>query len=130
MPKWILFLDDTRDWPRRGEHFDEMWEHIDYNVPEGTAFKNDDIRLCKTVQEAKDLILKEGLPAFMSLDHDMGMGAEGKVAETGMDFLKWLQFVYQEGPIPPYRLHTANTVAYQNMYSFLASWEKSLGVQP
>ena len=128
MSKWILFLDDTRDPPWMNASYDTLWQ--DYVLPIWPEAKESDLRLCRTVQEAKDLILKDGPPAFMSLDHDMGMGAECKPAETGMDFLKWFQFVYQEGPIPPYRLHTANTVACQNMYSFLESWQKSMGMKP
>ena len=72
-----------------------------------------------SISEAKRFVNVLGLPEFMDLDHDLGKD------ETAMDFLKWLQTEYPDGPIPEYNVHSENPIGKLNILSFIKSWKKS-----
>ncbi|MFZ4575722.1 MAG: cyclic-phosphate processing receiver domain-containing protein [Phycisphaerales bacterium] len=99
MKSWCLYLDDLRSPPADGR---------DYLV-------------ARTPDEAMGLIRARGLPAFMSLDHDLG---------PDLDTMQFLQSLYREFPHPPsfpeYHVHSANPVGRANIISFLESWRRSL----
>lgn len=130
-PNFYLFLDDER-MPQR-----VTWVKIPQNV------------LWTIVRNYKDFveaIAKNGIPAFVSFDHDLGLehykahnlapdGATyeevyGQATEkTGMDCLKWLvEKVLQPGkhPMPPHALHTYSRVGALNMAAYIESYGKSL----
>lgn len=106
---WYLYLDDERELPH---HYDRERRWF----------------VCRSSEEAKQMVLKNGIPAFMSLDHDLG----GE--DTTMKFLHWLAEEYyndtDKNPagkllvIPGYVIHSQNPIGAQNIKSFIESWKK------
>ncbi len=74
----------------------------------------------RSSEEAKALVLKNGVPSFMSLDHDLGE------TDNVMVFLKWLVYEYGCDTPPAYHVHSANPVGKANIISYMESWKKSL----
>lgn len=93
-----LFIDDERSPP------DETWV------------------VTRSSYDALDYIETNGMPNFISFDHDLG----GE--DTTMVFLKKLvEYVWNGTDSPPdYKVHSANPVGSQNIISFMESWKKSL----
>lgn len=93
-----LFIDDVRD-PPEGE-----WVVV------------------RSSSEALAYVKENGLPAFISFDHDLG----GE--DTTMVFLrKLVDTVWNGDDIPPeYTVHSANPVGSKNIVSFMESWKRSL----
>ena len=102
---WKLWLDDQLNDP----------EVPVRHTPEGFVGAKSSANAIKLVEE-------HGLPFFMDLDHDLGGG------DTVMELLRWMQRKYPEGPVPEYRIHTQNVVGEPAIRSFMASWEKSIGL--
>lgn len=65
---WRLFLDDERS----------------------PTYDLGDVLVAIDSDEAIRLVQEFGLPEWISLDHDLGKGADGKVKPTAMKFLWWL----------------------------------------
>jgi len=94
---WKLFLDDER-------------------------FPADDDRewkIARSVGQAKAMIEENGLPYYMTLDHDLGEDL------TGYDFVKW--FVehlmnYELEWTGTFYVHSQNPIGKQNMESYLDSY--------
>mgnify|MGYP000875156311 CR=1 FL=1 len=102
---WKLFLDDERDLAYIGEEGHLEW------------------RVARSVEEAKKLVEKLGMPVEMSLDHDLGV-VNGECSTT-MEFLKWLQEWWDANKrprVPDFQAHSANPVGVQNIRSFMRSW--------
>ena len=107
---WYLYLDDERELPH---HYDRERRWF----------------VCRSSEEAKQMVLKYGIPCFMSLDHDLG----GE--DTTMKFLHWLAEEYYTDTknnvgenylaIPGYVIHSQNPVGAQNIKSYMESWKKS-----
>lgn len=93
-----LFLDDVRNPP------DNDWV------------------VCRSTQEAIEIIVQKGLPDFMSLDHDLGGD------DTTMVFLKRLVSEVWDGKSnpPEYQVHSANPIGTKNITSYMDSWKKSI----
>ena len=81
---------------------------------------NNDMIVCRSSAEAIDYIKINGLPYFMSLDHDLGG------TDTVMDFIKAMTDLYPDGPVPQYQIHSANPEGSKNMDAYLRSWKRSL----
>ena len=83
----------------------------------------DDSVLVKTVQEAKSYILKNGMPSFISFDHDLGENQS-----TGFDLAKWIveQDLDQQGLFIPddftFRVHSQNPVGGRNIEMLLNNY--------
>lgn len=81
--------------------------------------------VCKSVNEAMELIKERGLPAEISMDHDLGEGQK-----TGYDFTKELtdyiieNALYDEFLNIDWNYHTANPVGRDNMKRFINSMTK------
>lgn len=98
---WNLFLDDLRD------------------PPPGR-----DWVVCRSTEEALAAVAARGMPAFASLDHDLG----GE--DTVMVFLRRLAAERWDGSSPPpeSEVHSANPVGKMNIISFMESWRKSMSL--
>lgn len=107
---WHLYLDDERNLP---SHYDR--ERRWY--------------VCRSSEEAKQMVKRYGIPQFMSLDHDLGGD------DTTMKFLHWLAEEYffdqDKNPggeyliIPGYVIHSQNPVGAENIKSYMESWKKA-----
>lgn len=100
--KWLLWLDDQWDDPATPMR----------HTPPGFL-------PAASSKEALGLIQQHGMPAFMSLDHDLG----GE--DDAMVFLRALSLEHYEADLPTYQIHSANPVGAANIRSFLESWRKS-----
>lgn len=99
---WILYLDDERT-PKDGR----PWI------------------IARTAQQAKDLVLKNGMPDFISFDHDLGI--EGSKEESGYDFAKWLTEMDMDGKIQipdnfEWYVHSANPEGAKNIRGIMNSY--------
>lgn len=93
--KIILYLDDLRPTP-------EGFERV-YDYEEFIAF-----------------ISKNGMPEFISFDHDLGLG------KTGLDCAKWLvEFCLDnQVPLPEFTVHSQNPVGKENIEMLLNNLKK------
>jgi hypothetical protein len=78
----------------------------------------------RSSSEAIAYIQMNGMPAFISFDHDLGGD------DTTMIFLKDLvDLVWNGEDSPPaYEVHSANPVGSKNIVSFMESWKRSMGL--
>ncbi len=91
-----LFLDDERDPPKGNWH----WAVV------------------RSSDEAIAWITMNGLPVYMSLDHDLGGD------DTSMRFLNWLTDYHLQkgGAFPRYTVHSQNPVGAANIKGLLRSY--------
>jgi len=97
---WRLFMDDER-------------------FP---ADNDPDWKIARSVGQAKALVEENGLPYYMSLDHDMGEEL------TGYDFVKWLcEWIIQNDAkwTHKFYVHSQNPIGAKNMRMYLDSFTKS-----
>lgn len=107
---WKLYLDDERNIPN---HY--CTKSIWY--------------ICRSSDDAKQMVLKHGIPKFISFDHDLGGN------DTSMVFLKWLANEYYTDEkynknlnslnIPQYVIHSQNPVGAKNIESYIECWKKA-----
>ena len=92
---WNLFLDDERDPPSDGRR----WE------------------VARSCDAAAALVAARGLPAYASLDHDLGAD------KTGADFVRWLGEYVLDNRVPmdgfSWYVHSQNPVGSQNIHGYL-----------
>lgn len=93
-----MFLDDIRNSP------DDTWVIV------------------RSSREAIDYIQQNGLPDFISFDHDLGGD------DTAMVFLYYLvnNICNSSDDPPKYKIHSANPIGSKNIEAFMESWKKSL----
>lgn len=81
----------------------------------------DNFVLVKTIEELKKLVEAHQIAA-LSLDHDLGLDANGQLLATGYDFVKW--FCEHGHFAEKIYLHTDNTVGRDNMFAVLKASQK------
>lgn len=96
MPYW-LYIDDERKCP---------WDRDSFFV-------------AKSSSEAIEIVKKNGLPEFISFDHDLGGD------DTSIVFILWMIENYPDSPIKTYKIHSANPVGSKNIESYMRSWAKA-----
>lgn len=101
---YLLFLDDTRD------------------AVDTYGIYGEDMIVARSTHEAQEIVLKQGMPSKLLLDHDLGGD------DRAMDFLKWLANEYWDGQqsIPDYEVHSSNAEGKLNLQSYMKSWKNSL----
>jgi hypothetical protein len=101
-----LFLDDIREveWIYNGEMRDYL------KLPWVTV---------RTYEEFVKWIEENGMPNFISFDHDLG------TEKTGYDCAFWLVEYCMDNnvPLPKYNVHSANPVGRQNIFSLFLSFK-------
>ena len=105
---WKLWLDDQLDDTDKPERW----------VPVGYLG-------AKTSEEAKKLVLTNGLPEIMDLDFDLGI-VDGQI-DTAEPFLRWLANEYYDTP-PEYHVHSRNNQGAPWIKSWMDSWKKSISL--
>ncbi|MGH2308113.1 cyclic-phosphate processing receiver domain-containing protein [Aliarcobacter sp. ERUVET-8] len=98
-----LYLDDVRDLP--DESFD----------------------LARSYEEAVLFVKENGIPPFISFDHDLGVDENEKLLPTGFDFAKWLvemdmDNIYKFPENFSFHVHSANPVGKGNIESYLNNY--------
>jgi hypothetical protein len=81
----------------------------------------------ETSEEAIELVQKYGFEnlELIDLDHDLGLYPDGS-ERTAKTFVKWLQETYPDGPVPAFKVHSANPDGAGWLRSYLDSWKRSL----
>lgn len=81
---------------------------------------SDDYVVVRSTNDAIEYIKNNGMPEFISFDHDLG----GE--DTTMIFLKRLMNEIWDGKSnpPDYQIHSANPIGKLNIQSFMESWKK------
>lgn len=90
----------------------------------GDMYKNDsDWVIIRTYGDFVDWIVENGLPDYISFDHDLG-----EKEFTGYDCAKWLvDYCMDNGfDIPEFQSHSANPVGRKNIVSYLNNAKKVL----
>lgn len=106
-----LFLDDER-MPR-----DVTWVLIG-----GVGSWGADWQIVRSLEEAKDWVLRNGFPDVISFDHDLGMdhyAGNYDDGKTGFDFAKWLvEYDMDTNSMPEkfsYTVHSKNPIGSENI---------------
>jgi hypothetical protein len=113
-----LFLDDER-MPR-----DVTWVLIG-----GVGSWGADWQIVRSLQEAKDWVIKNGFPDVISFDHDLGVKChEGDYSDenTGYDFAKWLvEYDIETNTMPDnfkFTVHSKNPIGAENIQTYLGNY--------
>lgn len=103
--KTKLFLDDERKLP------------------------DDSYSLVRSYEEAVNYVKENGIPSFISFDHDLGLDENNQIAKTGFDFAKWLVemdidniFLFPKNF--SFYVHSSNSVGKENIHSYLTNYLK------
>ncbi|WP_432220920.1 cyclic-phosphate processing receiver domain-containing protein [Flavobacterium sp. TMP13] len=91
------------------------------------SLKDDDFIIVRNFIDFKKVILKKGLPSYISFDNDLGLDEYGIIAPDGYAAAKWL--VYNSGldlRELQFYVHSANPVAKQQIQSLLDNYIKHL----
>jgi len=95
----------------------------DIRIPSDPSFI-----IVRSFSEAVSFVMKNGVPSFISFDHDLGM-KDGELLETGYDFAKWLVENDLNGVIKipedfSFNVHSANPVGAKNIESYINNYIK------
>ena len=98
-----MFLDDIRD-PKN-----------DYDV------------IVRSFEEAINFVKENGIPTFISFDHDLGCDEMGSILKSGYDFAKWLVDMDIENisKFPDnftFDIHSANPIGKNNIKAILNNY--------
>ncbi|MCT7523251.1 hypothetical protein N5T57_09975 [Aliarcobacter cryaerophilus] len=90
---------------------------------------DDSYYLVRTYEEAVNYVKENGIPSFISFDHDLGLDENKQLAKTGFDFAKWLVemdidniFLFPENF--SFYVHSSNSVGKENIHSYLTNYLK------
>lgn len=120
MNNYNLFLDDKRT----------LKMAYDYNSGLEKILSQEEIVIAKNYDEFVETIEMRGLPKFVTFDHDLGdfiINEEGeKIERTGKTCADWLGVYCMENKlkIPPYYVHSDNTVGKENIKKTLEFYAK------
>ena len=92
--------------------------------------KNDFDVIVRSYDEAVAFINKNGIPNFISFDHDLGVDENENLLPTGYDFAKWLvdmdmDNIYKFPENFTFHVHSANPVGKANIEGYLNNYLKS-----
>ena len=98
-----MFLDDIRD-PKN-----------DYDV------------IVRSYEEAINFVKENGIPTFISFDHDLGCDEMGNILKDGYDFAKWLvdmdiENIHKFPDNFTFEIHSANPIGKNHIKSILNNY--------
>jgi hypothetical protein len=75
----------------------------------------DNWEIVRSYEEAVEFVLKNGLPNFISFDHDLG------TEKTGYDFAKWLVDHIMDNDLDKFEfyVHSQNPIGKRNIEEYL-----------
>lgn len=89
--------------------------------------KTDNWTIVRSFTEAKEYILSNGCPDYISFDHDLGLDG------TGFDLAKWIvEYDLDNNIIPEkfnFNVHSANPVGAENIQALLNSYLSFKGLK-
>jgi hypothetical protein len=85
---------------------------------------DDSFVVVRSVKEAIGFVLENGMPDFISFDHDLGCSNDGQIYPSGYDFVKWLVEADMSGAINisddfSFAVHSQNPVGTKNIEALL-----------
>ena len=86
--------------------------------------RNQDWTIVRSYQEFIDWVTNNGVPDYISFDHDLGE------EKSGFDCAKWLCNYCLDShiPLPEFSVHSANPVGRENIESIMNNYTKRLNV--
>ncbi|APW65289.1 hypothetical protein LPB137_05215 [Poseidonibacter parvus] len=83
--------------------------------------------IVRSFYEATSYVEENGIPEYISFDHDLGCDKEGIELESGFDFVKWLVDMDIENKYNfpndfDFNVHSANPIGKENIESLLNSY--------
>lgn len=89
--------------------------------------KSDDFVIVRSFEDAIKFVEANGIPEFISFDHDLGCDEEGNILKSGYDFAKWLvdsdinkEFIFPDNF--DFNVHSANPIGRNNIESILNNY--------
>lgn len=81
----------------------------------------------RSVKEAINFVLENGMPDFISFDHDLGCSYDGQIYPSGYDFAKWLVEADISGAVDisddfSFAVHSQNPVGAKNIEALLSGY--------
>lgn len=121
--KKYLFLDDER-----------MPEDVTWLLIGGVGHLGADWKIVRSLQEAKEWVLKNGFPDVISFDHDLGdihYVGDYSDGNTGYDFAKWLvEFDLDNDAMPKsfkFTVHSKNPTGAENIRRLMENYLRVKG---
>ncbi|WP_152057095.1 cyclic-phosphate processing receiver domain-containing protein [Aliarcobacter butzleri] len=89
--------------------------------------KNDYDVIVRSFEEAVNFVKENGIPTFISFDHDLGCDEMGNILKSGYDFAKWLvdmdiENIYKFPNNFTFDIHSANPIGKNNIKSILNNY--------
>ena len=89
--------------------------------------KNDYDVIVRSYDEAVSFVKENGIPVFISFDHDLGCDEKGEVLKSGYDFAKWLvdmdiENIYKLPKDFRFNVHSANPIGRNNINAILNNY--------
>ncbi|MEA3290298.1 MAG: cyclic-phosphate processing receiver domain-containing protein [Campylobacterota bacterium] len=89
--------------------------------------KDDSFIIVRNYDEAIEFIKQNGIPPYISFDHDLGCDKNGDVLKSGYDFAKWLVDMDIDGihSFPDdfkFNVHSANPIGRNNIEAILHNY--------
>lgn len=85
--------------------------------------------IARSYEEALLFVQKNGIPSYISFDHDLGCEDTGEILKSGYDFAKWLvdmdiENIYKFPDNFSFNIHSANPIGRNNINSILNNYLK------
>ena len=85
--------------------------------------------IVRSYEEAVMFVQKNGIPSYISFDHDLGCEDTGEILKSGYDFAKWLvdmdiENIYKFPDNFSFNIHSANPIGRNNINSILNNYLK------
>lgn len=89
--------------------------------------QNDYDVIVRSFEEAINFVEENGIPTFISFDHDLGCDEMGNILKSGYDFAKWLvdmdiKNVHKFPDNFTFNIHSANPIGKNNIKSILNNY--------
>ena len=89
--------------------------------------QNDYDVIVRSYDEAVELVKQNGIPTFISIDHDLGCDEIGNISKNGYDFAKWLvdmdiENIHKFPNNFTFDIHSANPIGKNNIKSILNNY--------
>lgn len=86
--------------------------------------------MARSVEEAQNLIMKNGMPEYISFDHDLGVDEMYNLLPDGYDLAKWIikQVIEEKLFLPlrfTYTVHSMNPVGAENIRRLMENFLKN-----
>ena len=80
--------------------------------------------IARSYEEAIKIIELNGVPNFISFDHDLGVDKDNQLVKSGYDFAKWLiendyNGIYKISVYFGYEVHSQNPVGRKNIIQLM-----------